>query len=151
MPLHDFYCAACDKMARDVRYSIREDVPQAVPCPCGGELRRQPPLIAKTPGRWGDQGGKHGVNGTYNQGLGVHVLNSVEREAEEKRQGLVPLSDLGGDDWWEKNTKRLLDEKAKDERMLSTYMSNVRKFGGDTVRAMTETMPAKACINGEYD
>mgnify|MGYP003109163754 CR=1 FL=1 len=150
MPLHRFKCSSCKASAEEL-YSQSEEVPEAVPCPfCSGTLKRQIPLVARTEGRWGDQMGKHGVNGFYDRGLGRRYYNSLERDRICREQGKIPLSDMG-DGWWEARTAEQVAEKRRDEAMLSTYLGKVREYGGDTVRAMSETMPAKDCLAGKYD
>ena len=150
MPLRRFYCRACGIGAEEL-YGQDEAAPAVLPCPkCGGELHQQPARIARTEGRWGDQMGKHGVNGFYDRGLGQVYYNNVQREKICKSQGKIPLEDFG-EGWWEEKTAEQVAEKKRDEAMLSTYLEKVRLYKGDTVRAMSETMPAHKCLAGDYD
>ncbi len=74
-----FTCAVCDMTTEEL---VKRPAPDAIDCVmCGKPAKRlQVYRIARTPGRWGDQTGKYGVNGYYDKGLGATYHSSMERE-----------------------------------------------------------------------
>lgn len=150
MPLHAFTCGGCGIRGEEI-YRLSDDVPETLPCPkCSGELKRDAPLIQRSPGRWGDQMGKRGVNGTYDRALKCSYSNYRERDKILRSRGLVPVEDLANG-FIEDGLDNLRNEKKADEKLIGDYLANVQKYGGDTVRAMTETMPARDCLAGKFD
>ena len=149
MPLHRYHCPTC-KHTDEELYSIHEEPAAAIPCPCGDGARRCMPLIAVTPGYWGDQTGKYGVNGHYDAGLGVTYYNSKQRDAAIKAAGVAPLSDYPAHFWEDQSAKQ---QAAKDKRdkFAADYAAAVKRNNGDQIRASTEVMPAGECLAGSYD
>jgi putative FmdB family regulatory protein len=149
MPLYEYACA-CGAQAEDL-FSM-DEAPGSIPCPrCdGGELRKQMSLPSKTPGRWGDQTGKWGVNGFHDRGLGARYHNSMERDRIVRSRGLIPLEDMPKD-WWETNTAKQLEEKERDEKLAHRLKTTAAQFGGDMARAVSEVMPAREILAGKYD
>lgn len=148
MPIHEYTCE-CGAMAEDL-FRV-DEAPDTIPCPrCDGELLRQVSLPSKTPGRWGDQTGKHGVNGFYDRGLGARYHNHLQRDRIAKQRGLIPLDDLGAD-WWERNTEKQLAEKKRDEDLAKSLKDTATKYGGNMARAVAEVMPARDILAGKYD
>lgn len=150
MPIYEYGCNECTARAEDL-FRV-DEAPAAMPCPrCStGELRRLVSLPAHTPGRWGDQTGRHGVNGVYDRGLGARYHTSMERERLCKERGLVPLSDLG-DDWWQNQTDKQLADKAREEGLAESLLTTSARLGGDMSRAIAEVMPARDILAGKYD
>lgn len=151
MPMFKFKCT-CGAGGEEL-YGLSDEVPTALDCPLCDKpdgLKQCLPLLQRTPGMWGDQMGKHGVNGVYDRGLGAVYYSNKERERIAKSKGLVAVNDIS-ENYLEDVEDRHRAEKLKDEARISRYLSNVRKFGGDTIRAMTETFPAKQCLAGDFD
>jgi len=106
--------------------------------------------IAKTPGRWGDQTGKYGVNGYYDKGLGATYHSSMEREKIMKAKGLVSLEDYDQHMWEDETEKRVA--KAQAQQDLSDRLDTARaKHGDDHGKVYEEAMPAEKCLAGDYD
>jgi len=76
----------------------------------------------------------------------------MEREAICKAKGLVPLSEVGGDDFVTNRLAAEKDIKAQQDKILQTYLDKVETYGGDVkakVRAIEETLPANDCLGNE--
>lgn len=149
MPLHRYHCATCGFEAEEL-YSIHEEPAAEIPCPCAAGARRCIPLIAVTPGYWGDQTGKYGVNGHYDAGLGVTYHNSKQRDAAIKAAGVAPLSDYPAH-FWEDQTAKQQAAKDKRDKFAENYAAAVKRNNGDKIKATTEVMPAGECLAGTYD
>lgn len=122
-------------------------------CPmCGNERKRLVSAPAKTVMKWGDCWGSQGVNGVYDRGLGATYHTSMERDAICKANGLVPLSEVGGDDFVQKRMNTEIEIKAQQDKVLQTYLDKVDTYGGSQqakVRAVEETFSAKDCLGNE--
>ena len=149
MPLHAYRCLSCHSYEEEL-FSIREEVPLSMLCPCGDQAPRQLPRIAITPGRWGDQTGKYGVNGFFDRGLGVTYHNSKQRDAAIKAAGVAPLSDYPAHFWEDQTAKQNAEAERRNE-FAANYAATVKKFDGDEIKATTELMPAKECLAGTFD
>ena len=106
-------------------------------------------MPARTSARWGDCGGAHGVNGTYDRGLGATYHNSMEREAIMKAKGLVSLEDVGGDHFVQDRLSAEQRTKAEQDKVLSSYHTKVTEYGGDEqakVKAIEDLFPARECL-----
>jgi hypothetical protein len=104
-------------------------------------------LPAKTSLSWGDNTGKYGVDGFYDRGLGAHYHNIQERDKIAKEKGLVPVSDFG-----DNRVDSLASKQAEDQKFWNgesqRYKSNLEKFKGDQVKAVTETWTAHDILKG---
>ena len=90
MPLFDYFCG---KHVHEALFLPKEEIPNQIQCPeCGQLALKQLSMPASTPGRWGDQTGKYGVNGFFDRGLGARYHTSMERDAIMDAKGLAPLS-----------------------------------------------------------
>lgn len=149
--MYDVMCWKCRKIEEIIS---RYDDPTSE-CPmCGTERKRLPSAPAKTAMRWGDNGTRasSNVNGTYDRGLGATYHTSMEREAICKAKGLVPLSEVGGDDFVQKRMNTEIEIKAQQDKVLQTYLDKVDTYGGSQqakVRAVEETFSAKDCLGNE--
>jgi len=149
MPIFENMCYTCRKVEEVV---TKWDTPVSE-CPmCGSERKRLVSAPAKTAMKWGECWGTQGVNGVYDRGLGATYHTSMEREAICKAKGLVPLSEVGGDDFVTNRLAAEKDIKAQQDKILQTYLDKVEHYGGDVkakVRAIEETLPANDCLGNE--
>jgi len=149
MPMMLYTCAGCDRSFEEL---VPHPAPDAIDCiMCGVEAPRLHVYrIAKTPGRWGDQTGKYGVNGYYDKGLGATYHSSMEREKIMKAKGLVSLEDYDQHMWEDETEKRVA--KAQAQQDLSDRLDTARaKHGDDHGKVYEEAMPAEKCLAGDYD
>lgn len=150
MPLMNYKCKSCGHIEEEL---VKRPVPQSLDCvQCGAPAPRVEVgyLIAKTPGRWGDQTGKYGVNGHYDYGLGATYHNSMEKERIMKSKGLIPLSDLGTHAWDDAQDRARV-KAGKRATLVDNYNAAKAKHGDDTAAVMAEAMPADKCIRGDFD
>lgn len=149
MPMMLYTCSGCDRSFEEL---VPHPAPDAIDCiMCGVEAPRLHVYrIAKTPGRWGDQTGKYGVNGYYDKGLGATYHSSMEREKIMKAKGLVSLEDYDQHMWEDETEKRVA--KAQAQQDLSDRLDTARaKHGDDHGKVYEEAMPAEKCLAGDYD
>ncbi len=136
MPLFDYFCGA---HVHEALFLPKEEVPNSIECPkCGKISLKQMPMPASTPGRWGDQTGKYGVDGFFDRGLGARYQTSMQREAIMEAKGLVSTNDFDKHHVEDTLQKQLAHEKQQDAN-LARYKSNLKKFEGDKTRAVAET------------
>lgn len=96
-------------------------------------------LPARTASLWGDTNQRP----HYNRGLRRWVSGDREAEQIAKSRGLVPLRELGTDtevdsayeSWVSRETSR----NQAEGKEQAEYAANIKKFGGDQVRAAEET------------
>lgn len=146
MPLYDFKCNKHGKFEDLVSFSTT-----TLPCPkCNEPAVKMICMPARTSGRWGDCGGTHGVNGTYDRGLGATYHNSMEREAIMKAKGLISLDDVGGDNFVSDRFASEIKIKAEQDAILESYHTKVADYGGTEqaqIKAIEELFPARECLD----
>ncbi len=136
MPLFDYFCG---EHVYEALFLPKEEVPETVKCPtCGKPAGKQLSMPASTPGRWGDQTGKFGVNGFYDRGLGARYQTSMQREKIMDAKGLVPESSFGKHHV-EDSLQRQAAHQAGQDKNIARYKANMKKFEGDKARAIAET------------
>jgi hypothetical protein len=136
MPLFDYFCG---EHVYEELLLPSEEVPDSIECPtCGKTATKQVSIPAHTPGRWGDQTGKYGVNGFYDRGLGARYQTSMQREAIMDKKGLAPESSFGKH-YAEDTLQRQAAHQEQQDVNLVRYKANVKKFEGDKGRAIAET------------
>jgi hypothetical protein len=149
MPMMLYTCPGCDYTVEEL---VPHPAPDAIACvQCGKPAERHHVyLIAKTPGRWGDQTGKYGVNGYYDKGLGATYHSSMEREKIMKAKGLVSLEDYGKHMWEDETEKRVAKAQAQHD-LAERFDAAKAKYGDDHGKVYEEAMPAEKCLAGDYD
>lgn len=136
MPLFDYFCG---EHVHEALFLPKEEVPDSIDCPqCGKLALKQLSMPANTPGRWGDQTGKYGVDGFFDRGLGARYQTSMQREAIMEAKGLVSTNDFDKHHVEDTLQKQVAHEKQADAN-LARYKSNLKKFEGDKSRAVAET------------
>jgi hypothetical protein len=136
MPLFDYFCG---EHVHEALFLPKEEVPDSIQCPqCDEVALKQLSVPANTPGRWGDQTGKYGVDGFYDRGLGARYQTSMQREALMEKKGLVSTGDFDKH-YVEDSLQRQSAHQKQQDANLSRYKSNMKKFEGDKGRALTET------------
>ena len=147
MPLREAACKQCMNI-EEVLVKMDAEAPSCKVC--GSERKFLLSMPAKTSGRWGDNTGKYGVNGCYDRGLGATYYTSMEREAICKAKGLIPLSDVGGDNFVEKRLSDQAQLKSNQDRILQAYHDKVSYYGGGNegkIKAIEEVFPASDCLH----
>ncbi len=141
MPLFDYECG--DRHRFEEFFKAGSEIPLSIPCKtCRQPAIKQLSTPAFTPGRWGDQTGKYGVNGFYDKGLGARYHNSMEREKLMDSRGVVDAGAFDKhfhEDKIEKGNQSA-EEHQKDVRALN---ANLQKAKGDAGQAIAETFSVK--------
>ena len=136
MPLFDYFCG---EHVHEALFMPKEEVPCSIKCPeCDKESIKQVSTPAHTPGRWGDQTGKYGVNGFFDRGLGARYHTSMQREALMDKKGLVSTGDFDKHHVEDSLQRQVVAENQADAN-IARYKSNLNKFEGDKSRAVAET------------
>tara|TARA_R100000664_G_scaffold3143_6_gene7306 strand:+ start:2062 stop:2532 length:471 start_codon:yes stop_codon:yes gene_type:complete len=136
MPLFDYFCG---EHVHEALFLPKEEVPDSIECPqCGRTAIKQLSIPASTPGRWGDQTGKYGVDGFYDRGLGARYQTSMQREAIMEKKGLVSTGDFDKH-LVEDTLQRQSAHQKQQDANIARYKANMKKFEGDKGRAIAET------------
>ena len=136
MPLFDYFCG---EHVHEALFLPKEEVPESISCPdCGKTSNKQMSVPANTPGRWGDQTGKYGVNGFFDRGLGARYHTSMQREALMEKKGLVSTGDFDKHHV-EDSLQRQFAAESQADANIARYKSNLSKFEGNKTRAVAET------------
>jgi len=147
MPLFDFKCVSCQKVTEEL-FKVNIEIPHNIECEfCGDISNKQIAIHADMNRMWAGQAGTGGgVNGYFDRGLGCRVHSSWEADKIAESRGLVRESDYAPHfvkDFTDDRTEKV----AAQDKVNDTYQDNIKKFGGDKVKAITETFDAKACLN----
>ena len=136
MPMFDYFCG---EHVHEALFLPREEVPDSIKCPQCGELAlKQLAMPALTPGRWGDQTGKYGVDGFFDRGLGARYHTSMQRDALMENKGLVSTGDFDKHHVEDTLERQSAHQKQQDAN-IARYKANMKKFEGDKSRAVAET------------
>lgn len=138
MPIYDFKCEEHGQWEALAKFDEQK------PCPvCGTEGVRMISLPAKMATLW-NAGWNSGLgsNGFYSYSAGQRVSDKREEERIMRSRGKINVKDLGGEAFEDSFMAAKQTERKEHEALASTWKDNLTKFGGDKVRAMTETFPA---------
>ena len=134
--MFDYFCG---EHVHEALFFPKEEVPHSIKCPQCGELAlKQMSMPANTPGRWGDQTGKYGVNGFFDRGLGATYHTSMERESIMDAKGLTSVSDFDKHHIEDAMEKTIAANNQQDAN-IARYKANIKKFNGDKSMAVGET------------
>tara|TARA_R110002020_G_scaffold46851_3_gene133464 strand:+ start:10669 stop:11127 length:459 start_codon:yes stop_codon:yes gene_type:complete len=133
MPLFDYQCKYGHVTERLI---YGGDIPNNAICKCGSNSERMVSAPAYTPGRWGDQTGKYGVNGHYDHALGASYSTSMEKEAIMRKKGVISSSDLD-QHFVEDRIQKEEAEHAQHQGNIKALKQNLAKH--EPGRAIAET------------
>lgn len=141
MPIFDYECSAPHRVEHF--FKAGSEIPSTMECPfCGQQALKQLSMPSHTPGRWGDQTGKYGVNGFHDRGLGATYHNSMERERLMDQKGLVDAGSFGKhalDD----GVERHIQADKQHTKDIERYKQNLRNAKGEKGQALAETFSVK--------
>lgn len=111
-------------------------------------MRKMVSLPAKTASLW-NSGWNKGLDGqgVYSVALGKKVHSRREEAKILEAKGFVSEADLAPH-WWEDQQAKKLEKIVEQDRLTNLYNSKVTEYGGDKIRAMTETFTTEACLDG---
>jgi predicted nucleic acid-binding Zn ribbon protein len=141
IPLYDFYCDTDGEVFETIASRETKTIPCAI---CGGATRRLISAPAKTATLW-NSGWNSGLsnNGFYSYSAGQQVSSKREEENIMTARGYVNEKDLGGDSFYDQYMNNAQADRDNLDAEAARYRGNLTKFGGDKVRAVTETWNAK--------
>jgi len=142
MPLYEYQCEEGHVTEHLYKHG---EVPDELECICGYPAHRLLSMPAKTATLWsGSWASGLGGSGFYSQSVGSMVGSKREEEKIMNKRGFVREADLagGGEIAYERSVSKKNEERAKMDKMADTYQSNLKKFNGDKIQAVTETFPA---------
>lgn len=147
MPMHDYQCSNCNCKTEEL-FRSQDTVLDIVECEhCGREASKIISPHADMNRMWAGQAGTGGgVNGYMDRGLGCRVHSEHEADKIAESRGLVREQDYKPhfiDDFISDRKEKV----AEQDKVNTSYQDNIKKFGGDKVKAITETFNAKDCLN----
>ena len=139
MPLRDFHCPQDGTFEDLVKYDVT-----SMPCPKCSQMSK---VLLSAPARTGtlwNAGWNAGLsnNGFYSYSAGRQVSSKREEETIMNSRGYVNEKDLGGDSFYDKYMNDAKADRDKLDATAAAYRGNLKAFGGDKVRAVSETFPA---------
>lgn len=139
MPLYDYRCEEHGKWEALAKF---DDASK--PCPvCATPSVRMISMPAKMATLW-NGGWNSGLSNTgfFSTSAGQRVSDKREEERIMRSRGFINEKDLGGEVFHERMVAKARDDRAEGEATAKAWKENLAKFGGDKVRAVTETFPA---------
>ena len=133
MPLFEYECP--DQHVTEVLLRTQE-IPPSMICSCGQLASKIVSAPAWTPGRWGDQTGRYGVNGHYDKSLGATYSTSMQRDRIMREKGLVSQEDLP-QHFIEDTMEKEAEQSQQHEANVKTRKTNLSKH--EPGRAIAET------------
>ena len=140
MPIHVYKCPD-EHMSEELFRNVGLVTPQITCRYCDQKADKQVSAPSHTPGRWGDQTGKYGVNGFFDKGLGATYATSMEKDRIMESKGLASAGDFDKHQAEDHMEKQRANEAQHDKNM-GKYKSRIKKHG-DKGRAIAETFSIK--------
>ena len=113
---------------------------------CGNTLKKLVSMPAKTATLWGVDWREGLSSNKFSTALGRKVSSKREEERVMREKGFVPESDLGKH-FIDDHRQKMHNAEREQAKINETYKANLDKHGGDKIKAVTETFPAKAMLN----
>jgi len=141
MPIYERECLVCSGV-KEVILRISERDSEIICESCHVVMVKRFSLPAKTAGMWASDW-RDGMSGAgfYSPSLGKMVGSSYHERKIMESKGFVAESDMGHG-FIDRHIEKKAEEAAKAEAVSKTYIDNLTKFGGDKIRAVSETFPA---------
>jgi hypothetical protein len=141
MPLYDATCR------EHGTFEVLAKAGAPILCVCGAEAQRELSAPAKMATLWSG-GWRQGLGGDgfFSHSAGQRVSDKREEERIMHSRGKINVKDLGGEAFEASFVAGKQREKREHDALVATYTDNLKTFGGDKTRAVTETFPAKAML-----
>ena len=141
MPIYERQCLMCGKHD-EVILKVSERDSEIICSDCHIVMVPTITLPAKTATLW-NAGWNAGLSSTgfYSPSVGAKVSSKREEAKIMEKRGFVAESDIGANTI-ERMQSKSAEESAKADAIAATYRDNLTKFGGDKIKAVTETFPA---------
>lgn len=155
MPIYEWRCPDCKGRSEHMMSYEKSEIENIVICAdCEVPKKKIISLPAKTATLWNGGWNKGlAAGGFYSPSVGDFVSSKREEETIMNSRGYINEKDLGGEGFYESYTSKKKDEMKELDSTSQTYRDNLKKFGGDKVRAVTETFPAHEMLKqaNEHD
>ena len=147
MPIFDFRCPSCGGVKEKFLKSSSTNT-EILCNSCDIVMHKIPSLTAKTATLWND-GWNEGLSGqgVFSTALGKVVHSRREEAKILEKNGFVSERDLAPH-WFEDKQAEKLEKAKEQDRLTDTYNMKVKEYGGDKIRAMTETFTTEKCLDG---
>lgn len=169
MPLNNYYCKSCGnrftfltQIKKNDETGEYEDNEPTVYCGhedmwesqtegCGSkDINRSLPRSFGITGCTTTENRYTDARGYFSASLGRYVESQREERKIMEANGFIPLSDLGGDQWWDdKVAKQTEKMKAQDE--LTKQYQTALQSGKSKEEAVAETFTAKDAVSGKLE
>jgi len=106
-------------------------------------MKRLVSMPAKTQSLWSG-GWRKGLSsdGFFSPSVGGRVSSKREEEKIMNARGFIREADLGGEQFYERQTAKQYEEKEKHDKTAARYRQNLKDFGGDKMKAVEHKFPA---------
>ena len=116
---------------------------------CGSKNFRK--LLPNSFGISGESSGKGcDARGYFSASLGRYVKSRREEGQIMEKAGFIPMSDLGGDQWFEEQSYKQRVKLEQQEKKTKEYQAALQS-GKSKEQAVSEVFSAKEAISGELD
>ena len=141
MPIYERTCIRCGGH-KEVILKMSERDSEVICETCHIVMVKKVTIPARTAGLW-DAGWKEGLSGAgyYSPSLGRVVSSKTQERKIMEKAGFVAESDMGKG-FIDNEIRKKNEAAEKQDKINATYIQNLQKFGGDKVKAVTETFPA---------
>jgi len=102
-------------------------------------------IPAYTPGKYGDNTGKYGINGFQDRGLGCSWSSFAERDRIAESRGLIP-KDAFGKHFFKDMKERHTAKTSKIRHFREAIEAETKRNGGDKIRATETVRPAREVL-----
>jgi hypothetical protein len=150
MPIYPRHCIKCGGWD-EVILKVSERDAEIICSTCHIVMIPTVTVPAKTATLW-NGGWNSGLSGQgfYSHSVGGKVHSRRDEANIMAKKGFAPESDLPKH-WFEDRQAELIEKRQAQEALTNTYINKVTEYGGDKVRAMSETFDAKSCLDGTLD
>lgn len=145
MPIYSRVCPLCGG-EEEVILKMSERDKEIICKTCHIVMIKMVTVPAKTPGLW-DGGWKEGLTGAgyFSPSLGKHVSSKHQERKIMESKGFVAESDMGKG-FIDNHIQKQNERAEKQDKINKTYLDNLKKHGGDKIKAVTETFPAEQML-----
>lgn len=90
------------------------------------------------------------ARGYFSASLGRYVSSRMEERKIMDANGFIPVSDLGGDKWWDDTVAKQMEKVQAQEQKAQQYQTALQN-GKTKEEAVAETFTAKEAIDGTLE
>lgn len=141
MPIYERFCPLCGGH-EEIILGVNERASEIICEKCHIVMAPILSVPAKTASLWnGSWNAGLSGQGFYSTALGKKVHSRREEDNIMKAKGFVSESDMGRG-YIDSHIDKVAEATLAQDKINSTYIDNLNKYGGDKIKAVTETFPA---------